>query len=97
MKVRLYVPTATPRTLAEPGLAMVPRPRDPAGLRAGFLDNSKPNVDLFLNGVVGELNAKYAFQRIVRRRKQDASSPVSPALLEELARECDFVVNAVPD
>jgi hypothetical protein len=97
MKVRLFVPTARPRPVPGAGSTVVSRPRNLAGLRAGFLDNSKPNVDRFLDGVAEALNARYGFTGVLRRRKPDASGPIAPALLQELARECDFVVNAVPD
>jgi hypothetical protein len=76
---------------------LAPRPASWKGLRLGLLDNSKPNADLLLEGVLEELCSELEPSVIVRRRKPGAGVPGPESLLEELEASCDAVIVAVGD
>jgi hypothetical protein len=96
-KVIVLVPRATPRAEAAPAVAFRARPRALGRLRVGFLDNTKPNSDLYLRTVGEALDAQVGLASRLHLRKKDSSSPASPELIAQLAKETDAVVNAVPD
>ena len=83
-------PVAQPAQRAE-------RPASLAGLRLGFLDNSKPNSDTFLRIVDELLRERYGIAASIHRRKPTASRVVSEETLAEMIRECDVVIPAVGD
>jgi len=61
----------------------------------GLLNNSKPNVAFFLEGVDRELRAQPTPYEIVSVVKPRSAGP-SPDI-ELLAARCDYVINAVAD
>ena len=67
------------------------------GKRAGFMENRKGNAQVVLARVRDRLAAQYDFAGIVWQPKFLYSAPADPALLEELAEQCDFVVTAIGD
>lgn len=75
----------------------VQRPASLAGLRVGFLDNSKPNSDTFLRVIDELLRERYGIAASLHRRKPTASRVVPPETLAEMVRECDVVIPAVGD
>jgi hypothetical protein len=88
--VTLFNPTA-PRHDAEPGHSS----RQFAGLAGavvGFIDNAKPNFNHLVDDLAEILTGKYGVARVVKRRKQSASIPAQPEVVEELAGECDLVI-----
>ena len=74
---------------------LAPRVSDLAGLRVGLLDNGKPNADLMLDYLAAGLNEQFAFKSIVRRRKTSVGRAAEH--LDELAAQCDIVINGVAD
>jgi hypothetical protein len=71
-----------------------------AGLRGkvgGFLDNRKQNADVLLAHVAARLSAEHGMVEALHRAKFIYSRSAEPAMLEELAERCDFVVAAVGD
>jgi hypothetical protein len=74
-----------------------PRPARLAGLRVGFLDNSKRNSDRSLQIVDGLLRDRYGIASSLHRRKPTASRVVPTALLDEMVAACDVVVPGVGD
>ena len=60
----------------------------------GLLDNSKPNVDLFLEHLEEELRCRDDYE-IVHFRKARSAEPCSE--ITRIAAECQYVVNAVAD
>ncbi len=67
------------------------------GKVVGLLDNAKPNSDRILDMVASLLGEKYRLAGIVRKRKRNASEPAKQELLEEMARECQYVITGVGD
>ncbi|MDF1592489.1 MAG: hypothetical protein P1P89_13310 [Desulfobacterales bacterium] len=97
MKIAIKVPRVTAPEDPTPPVAYSDRPKQVVGLRLGFLDNTKPNADRFLQQLAGRLQDHYKLSSVLHRRKHDSSSPAGQSLLDELQRECDAVINAVPD
>ena len=72
-------------------LTVPPLPEEWAGRIVGFLDNTKHNFDRLAEGLGALLQAHHGVRAIVHRRKANASTPASPELIAELAKECDVV------
>jgi hypothetical protein len=62
--------------------------------RIGLLDNNKPNADKFLAHVGQLLRARYEGVELIPKRKMTRTGA---AFLQELADECDVVINAFAD
>ena len=97
MKITVRVPRVVAQEDPSPPLSYSERPKGLNGLRLGFLDNTKPNSDRFLQQLAGRLQDHYELADVRYHRKHDSSSPAGESLLDELAKECDGVINAVPD
>ena len=69
----------------------------PSGMRLGILDNTKGNADYLLSLLADGLRTQLPVASVVSRRKRSASSPADARLLDELAKEADFVVSAMAD
>lgn len=94
MAITVFDPTVEP--VAQPA-QRAERPSSLAGLRVGFLDNSKPNSDTFLRIIDELLRERYGIATSMHRRKPTASRVVSDETLIEMIRECDVVIPAVGD
>ncbi len=62
----------------------------------GFLDNRKPNFNLFVDKLETILTTEHHVAKVVRRRKPDPSGTAG-VLLDELAQECDLVIAGSSD
>lgn len=80
-------------TVAAPAAARV---RSTHRLRLGTLDNTKDNASLLL-AMIGERARAEFGAELVLRRKAYASVGASVEILDELAREADFVLTAMAD
>ena len=67
------------------------------GLRLGVLDNSKGNADHLLGFIVAGVKAALPVASVVMTRKGSVSLPAPGDILDQLAREADFVVTAMAD
>jgi len=85
--IRLYDPTAEPRTVAA---TLAPRLASLAGKRAGILDNGKANAGTLMLAVTKILQERYGVGDIVKREKPIAGPP-APEILTALS-ECDFAL-----
>jgi hypothetical protein len=68
-----------------------------AGLRLGFLDNSKSNADHLLQFLLDATKDRLPIENVIKRRKPAASRPAEATVVEDLAREADFVLSAMGD
>jgi hypothetical protein len=66
------------------------------GKTIGFLDNSKSNADILLDEVAAVLSEEYDVAETIHRRKDKSPIPAS-AIADQLAAQCDAVVNAYGD
>ena len=73
------------------------RPSDLSGKVVGFLDNSKPNVDILMNRIEEVLQSRCNLKEVVRRRKSGAGSKAPKAILDELSQSCDLIIVGVGD
>ena len=67
------------------------------GKRAGFLDNHKANADVLLEEVQRLLAERFDLAGESWVHKFIYSREATPAELDRLAEQCDFVVTAVGD
>jgi hypothetical protein len=72
-----------------------PRPDTLDGQRIGFLDNAKPNADVFLSRVEELLRERFALTDVIWQRKRHGGRPAEH--VDDLARRCQLVVNGVGD
>jgi hypothetical protein len=95
MSIKLCVspeaPVATPETIA------LKQQAGSTGLRLGFLDNSKSNADHLLQFLLDMASERMPVEHVVNRRKPAASRPAEATVVEDLAREADFVLSAMAD
>lgn len=65
----------------------------------GFVDNRKPNFDVFLETVETKLCQRFQFAEIVRLKKggTGATVPLTPEEMKQLVPKCDAVVYGVCD
>jgi len=97
MKISVKIPRVAAPEDPTPPVEFSKRPGRIDGLRLGLLDNTKPNSDRFLQQLAARFQEHYSELHFLRRRKHDSSSPAAKGLLAEFQRECDAVINAVPD
>ena len=75
----------------------VSRPSTLDGKVLGLLDNSKTNSGRILDTVSALLAKRYRLERVVTRRKPNASRGAPEPMLDEIASESDFVITGVGD
>ena len=88
----LLDPTAETAPAARP---RAPRPASLEGLTVGLLDISKPRGDVFLDRLAELLAGGGVTVR--RYRKPTYTRPAPDQLGQQLARECDLVVEGLAD
>jgi hypothetical protein len=93
-KLVVLDPTAEPEAVEA---SIAPRLPSLDGKVLGILDNAKPNSDRILDMVAKLLGNKYKLAAIVKRRKHSPSRGVPTELIDELSKECHFVVTGVGD
>jgi hypothetical protein len=76
-------------------IPLAPRPPDLAGKRVGFLDNSKERAEEILRRMEERMKGQFSLGSVVWRRKDFYTKQAPLALIDDLARQCDVVVNAV--
>ncbi len=74
---------------------LLPRPKTIVGMTLGLLDISKPRGDIFLD----QLAALFEKQGVkIKRYKKPTFTRVAPVeLCQEIARDCDLVVESLAD
>jgi hypothetical protein len=89
-------PTAT-TTVKQETMALCLNDLD--GKVIGFVDNRKPNFDIFLENVESSLRQKYQFAEIVHLKKggTGATVPLTPEETKQLAPKCDAIVYGICD
>ena len=93
MRNRVYLdPTAERSTAARPHAA---RPVSLAGKTVGLVDISKPRGDVFLDRVAERLAREGL--RVVRYAKPTFTKPAQIDLRQQIATQCDVVIQALAD
>lgn len=81
----------------KPEASGAPRLDTFAGKRIGLLDNRKGNADHLLHAIATRLQTQYGAGDVIVRQKATYSRQAQPEILEELARDTDFVIAAIGD
>ena len=74
-----------------------PRLRDLTNKRVGIIDDSKVNAREFLHTVTELLDERFGVTGVKYHRKPSASKPADPAVISEMAEECDYVLVGIGD
>ena len=88
----LLDPTAERAPVAR---ALQPRPASFDGLTVGILDISKARGDVFLDRLAAKLGERGIGVR--RYKKPTFTRPAPTALVQQIAAECDLVVEGLAD
>jgi hypothetical protein len=69
------------------------------GKYVGFIDNGKPNYDVFLARVMEILNQRFKFAGVihVKKKEKDTGTALNSADIEKLVQKCDIVLNGMCD
>lgn len=74
-----------------------PRLADLHDKRVGVIDDSKVNAKEYLEQLTDLLNERFGVTSIKYHAKPSASKPADPAVVAEMAAECDYVIVGVGD
>ena len=91
----LLVDPTTQPTFAE--FSDAPRLRDLSNKRVGLIDDSKVNAKEFLEEVTSLLEERFGVASVKYHRKPSSSKPAEPNVIEDMAKECDYVIVGVGD
>jgi hypothetical protein len=76
---------------------LAPRLTELRGKVGGLLDNRKQNANVLLERIAARLATEYGVAKVVHRAKFIYSRVADPAIIDELAERCDFIVAAIGD
>jgi hypothetical protein len=65
----------------------------------GFIDNGKPNYDIFLARLMEKLSQRFNFAGVihVKKKEKDTGTALNSADMEKLIKNCDIVLNGICD
>jgi nucleotide-binding universal stress UspA family protein len=89
---QLVDPTTEPQA---PEFTSAPRLTDLADKRVGFIDDSKENAKELLQAIEAVLRQRHGIREAQYHRKPSASKPADSAVVERMAKQCDYVVVAI--
>jgi len=92
--ITLAVPEAPPRDTVH---AAARHARTGTGIRLGVLDNSKPNAELLLKGLLERVGASARFESVLFLSKPNAAIRAPKETLDQLAEGADLVISAMGD
>jgi len=69
------------------------------GKTIGFIDNGKPNYDIFLARLMELLNRRFKFAGIihVKKTEKDTGVALNSTTMEKLVQNCDIILNGICD
>lgn len=92
------LPVYDPRgVVAAEARPLAPRVAALAGLRLGVLDNTKWNANKLLRRMSATLERDHGFASVRYLRKESFSKVAAPAVIDELAANCEVVLTAIGD
>ena len=65
--------------------------------RVGVIDDSKVNAKEYLEQLTDLLNERFGIASVKYHAKPSASKPADPAVVAEMAEECDYVIVGIGD
>jgi hypothetical protein len=87
-------PVSLPKTKR---LNLTSRPKSLSGLRIAFVDNTKPNFNIFCDRVEELLLSQYGVAEVKRYRKPGRTVPVAKGVIDEIKASCDFAITGLGD
>lgn len=93
-RITLIDPTTQPIV---PEFEGAPRLSDLANKRVGVIDDSKVNAKEYLAQLTDMLNERFGIASLKYHAKPSASKPADPAVVAEMAQECDYIIVGVGD
>ena len=93
-KLRLVDPAAEVESKSE---ALAPRLESLKGKRIALIDNTKHNVQPYLDATRKLLEQRYGVAGFEYYRKYSASVPTPPEVVDRLTRSCDAFVHGIAD
>ena len=91
-KISLFAPEG--RVKAVP-ISPAPPLGEVKGKVVAFMQNGKPNADILLGRLAGLMKEKHGLAEALLRAKPRATEPAE--FIDELAKKCQGVVNAIGD
>ncbi len=80
-----------------PAFSGAPRLLDLKDKRIGLIDDSKPNGKEILEEMAELLKTRFGVADVVYHRKPSASKPADPEVIDQMGKECDYVIVAIGD
>lgn len=76
-------------------IPQAPRPTTLSGKVVGLYDNTKEQADVILEAIGGGLKKQHGVKELLNFRGIHYSKPAPLETIEEMARQCDVVVQAL--
>ncbi|MCY3637963.1 MAG: hypothetical protein OXG80_02580 [Chloroflexi bacterium] len=74
-----------------------PRLDDLKNKRVGVIDDSKVNAKEYLEQLTDLIDQRFGISSVKYHAKPSASKPADPAVVAEMAEECDYVIVGIGD
>ncbi|MDE2688143.1 MAG: hypothetical protein OXI16_11695 [Chloroflexota bacterium] len=74
-----------------------PRLDDLKNKRVGVIDDSKVNAKEYLGQLTDLIDQRFGISSVKYHAKPSASKPADPAVVAEMAEECDYVIVGIGD
>ena len=78
-----------------PGFTSAPRLDSLVNKRIGLIDDAKDGAQVLLEEIADVLSERYGVASVNYHRKPSASKPVDPEVLQDMTRDCDYIVVAI--
>lgn len=95
-----YIEVLDPTGVArQPNIQASTSVGDLDGKFIGFIDNGKPNYDIFLARLMELLSQRFKFAGIihVKKKEKDTGVALNSADMEKLINSCDVILNGICD
>lgn len=78
-----------------PGFIPAPRLDSLENKRLGLIDDAKDGAQVLLEEIADVLKERHGVTSVNYHRKPSASKPVDPDVLQEMTKDCDYIVVAI--
>ncbi len=78
-----------------PGFIPAPRLDSLENKRLGLIDDAKDGAQVLLEEIADVMRERYGVASVNYHRKPSASKPVDSDALEEMTKDCDYIVIAI--
>ena len=78
-----------------PGFIPAPRLDSLENKRLGLIDDAKDGAQILLEEIADVLKERYGVASVNYHRKPSASKSVDPDVLQDMTKDCDYIVVAI--